>query len=174
VPQISPAYALLNRFADKLMSQDEFTQHIRNVMRFITSIEHGEMLELLRTLNLTSSGAFKSIEDPISGSVDFAYDVQVQANAGTQEKRLTIPETITFNMPILHDGDAVDIKAELRYRVPKEEGNKKVQLGIALVNKVWDEFDQLEKLGAKVASDTGLLTIVGSSTNNYRSNSPKD
>lgn len=159
-PVPSLAYALLLEFDGKLFDQSEFARRLRDVARFCSSHAAADLLELVRTLNLTSKGAFQTYDDDLSGSVSMRFELEVSATAGTQQKKLDVPRELTFTLPLLDQGEPQQIRAELAYRVPNGSGQK-VQLGLRLPDRMWIERDLIDALAAKIVADTGLLTIVG-------------
>lgn len=163
-PVASPAYRLLCDLDGKLLAQDEFAQRLRDLARFCTSHAAADLLEVVRTLTLTSRGEFASLNDDISGSVRLAYDVQVDARAGSAQRTLEVPREIKFAVPVLlGDETPTDIAAELLYRTPKQAGGA-VQLGIRLPDRIWTENDLIDKVAKSIGVATGLLTIVGTRT----------
>lgn len=160
VVEASPQYALLSSLDGKTMDQPEFAERVRDLARYCSSHDTATLLELVNTMNLTSRGNFASAEDHNSGSMRLVYDVQVQANAGTQEKKLEVPHTLEFTMPMLLDGAAVTITADLLFRVPRERGGK-VQLGLRLPERRWQELETIEATAKALAEATDLLTMVG-------------
>lgn len=158
--QPSPEYQLLIDLDGQILGQADFALKLRDIARFSTSHKAAELIDIVRTMTLTSAGSFESIEDDFSGSVKFGYDVQVKASAGTSHRKLEVPRTITFDAPLLIGGPIVSIETELLYRIPKEPGGK-VQLGIRLPNRRWQEIEAINATAKQLADETGLLTIVG-------------
>jgi len=158
--QPSPEYQLLIDLDGQILGQADFALKLRDIARFSTSHKAAELIDIVRTMTLTSAGSFESIEDDFSGSVKFGYDVQVKASAGTAHRKLEVPRTITFDAPLLTGGPIVQIETELLYRIPKEPGGK-VQLGLRLPNRRWQEIEAIESTAKQLADKTGLLTIVG-------------
>ena len=146
------------------LEQDVFARSMLNLARFCTSMWAADLLELAQKLTLTSKGAFRSINDDLSGSVSVAYDVQVSAkvDSGTTTKNIDVPSSISFNLPMLLGGSPVSINADLLYRIPDEAGGK-IKLGIRLPDRVYVERDVLEALVAQLSTDTELAVAVGSS-----------
>lgn len=169
VPQVYPAYALLTALDGKLLDQDDFADKIHQLRRFMVDIDPAELRELIRDFKVTTTGEFQSDEDPVTGSVNFRYVLDVKGSGGKTDKVVSIPENFTFQMPILYDGQTVKVTGEFFFRPPPADGPKKVKMGIRLVNRVYDELDELERLQAFVRESTGnLLTIVGSTVNEYK------
>src|SRR5690606_11950335 len=108
-------------------------------------------------------GDFQSYDDDLTGSVQLRFDLQVSANAGTQNRKLDVPRELIFKLPLLDGPGYADhlVRAELLYRIPRGAGEK-VQLGIRLPDRLWMESDLIEALSAHIRDETGLLTIVGS------------
>jgi len=157
----SPEYALLLAFHKAgVMDQFAFAQKLQDAARFITSHSAAEILEIARTISLTSKGSFKTFEDDFSGSVDFKYDLQVSASAGSTEKRLQVPREVTFHCPILLGGALIEIRAELIYRVPPSAAEK-VQLGLRLPDKAWMEREAIMAVSDELHTQTELQTLVG-------------
>lgn len=163
---VSPSleYKLLTSIANKgLMNQVDFVEALRDLARFCTSLSSADLLEIAQTLTLSSKGDFASIEDQFSGSVRFGYDVQVTANSeATKRMGIAIPETFSFNLPLLQGGTAQDVKAEFRYRVPKSK-DEKVQLGIRLPDQKFIERAVLEQLVTQLSTDVGCPVALGDS-----------
>lgn len=153
-------YGLLCGLDCKLMAQDEFAHAIEPLLRFVKDMKAAELLEVLRTINLTSKGKFQSINDDFSGSVDFTYELQVSASAGTQERKLKVPREISFYMPLIEGNAAWPVNTKLMYRIPPEPGGK-VQLGLRMPDRRLDEERLVESLATNIANQSGLLTMVG-------------
>lgn len=160
-PTPSPAYALLCAMDGKIVEQDVFAQQLRDLTRFCTSHPAAELLEIVRTLTLSSSGEYQSHTDDVSGSVRFRYQVQVDARAGTTERTLTVPTSITFRVPVfIGDKTATEIGAEYLYRPPAQSGGK-VRMGIRMPERLWLENELMERTADKIREATGLLVAVG-------------
>lgn len=157
----SPEYELLMQLDGQIINQSDFALKLRDIARFCTSHPAADILDVVRTMTLTSTGNFESIEDDFSGSVKLGYDVQVKANAGTQQRKLEVPRSITFNAPLLLGMEPVEIVAELLYRIPKNP-QEKVQLGIRLPDRKWQELETVNAVAARLREATDLLTLVGS------------
>lgn len=157
----SLAYAKLLEIDSKLMAQDEFARWVEGMARFATSHAAADLIELARTLQLTSKGAFKTFDDDFSGSVGFVYDVQVRADAGSAERRLTVPQEIVFQVALIDGLDEVPVPVKFLYRVPAEVGGK-VQVGIKIIDRLWLEKAAIDTVAAKLHADTELDVFVGS------------
>jgi hypothetical protein len=161
-PTPTPAYALLCAIDNKLEEQDVFAQHLRDLARFCSSHAAAELLEIVRTLTLASSGEYQSHSDDISGSVRLRYQVQVEARAGTSERTLTVPTAITFTVPVfLGETTANEILAEYMYRPPTQSGGK-VRMGIRMPDRLWLEHAIIERTAKEIRDNTGLLVATGS------------
>ena len=94
-------YAKLLNLDGKMLDQPSFAQALEDIARFSNTHAAGDLLDIARTISLTSKGDFKSFEDEFSGSVDFKFDLAVRASAGTQERRLSVPSHIGFEIPLI-------------------------------------------------------------------------
>lgn len=164
VVQPSLEYACLTALDSKLLAQDTFAREIVKVARFCTSLSQADLIELAQKLTLTSKGDFRSINDDLSGSVDFLYDVKVSAKVdGMTSKQIAVPSGFSFNMALIHGGAAVDVPTEFAYRVPEEAGGK-ISLGIRIPDRLYIERDYLEDVVATINKDTDLPTAISSLT----------
>lgn len=161
LPTKTPAYELLCALDGKLMDQQEFAQRLRDLARFCASHPAAEIIEVVQSMTLTSSGDFTSLNDEASGSVRLAYTLDVSAKAGTQERRLDVPRKIDFRVPIFIGAEKSTVSAELLYRTPKGAGQQ-VQLGIRLPDRKWVELELVQQLADQIREQTGLMTLVGS------------
>lgn len=161
IPTKSPAYEALVAL-DKvgLLPQEQFALHLRDLARFCASHQPAEILEIVSTMTLTSAGAFQSLNDDASGSIRLGYDVQVSAQAGSAERKLTVPRSLTFSVPVFLGGERSLVTADLLYRTPKAAGQS-VQLGIRLPERRWLELELVRQVAEDVRQQTGLMTIVG-------------
>lgn len=164
VVEPSLEYKLLTSLDGKLLEQDEFSRLLLKVSKFCTTMSSADLLEMAQKLTLTSKGQFRSINDDLSGSINLAYDVQVNAKVdSTTTKTLEVPQHIGFNLPMLLGGEPVSLVADFKYRLPEEAGGK-IKLGIALPDRQYVERDVLEALVAQLSGDTSLPVAVGTST----------
>lgn len=157
----SLAYAKLLAMDGKLMDQPTFATSLEDIARFASSHDAADLLEIARTLSLTSKGDFKSFEDEFSGSVDFRYDLAVRASAGTQERKLSVPSHIDFTIPLIDGLSPVQVQAKLLYRVPDSPGGK-VSLGVRIVDRVWLEEAAITETAGNISEATSLPVYVGS------------
>ncbi len=156
----SLAYEKLMNLDGKLLDQDVFARHLEEISRFCSSHDQAQIVEIARSIALTSKGNFKIVDDVFSGSVDFVYDVKVSASAGTSEKKLTVPNIIGFEVPLLDGLDTFAVPVKFKYRQPDEVGGK-VKLGIEIQDRLWLEEAALVQVRAKLEADTGLDVYVG-------------
>ncbi|HEY3434289.1 MAG TPA: DUF2303 family protein [Solirubrobacterales bacterium] len=156
----SIAYGKLLALDGKLLAQDEFARALEDIARFSSSHAAADLLEIARTLSLTSKGDFKSFEEEFSGSVDFKFDLQVRANAGTQERKLSVPSHIGFFVPLIEGMSDVSVQVKFLYRVPDGPGGK-VQLGIKIVDRVWLEDNAIRDAADFIREKTDLPVYVG-------------
>src|SRR5690606_5269921 len=71
-------------------------------------------------------------EDEFSGSVDFVYNVTVNASAGTSaDRRLQVPQQITWALPLLLGGQPLTVETDFTYAVPSNQ-QEKVRMGLRL------------------------------------------
>lgn len=156
----SLAYLKLLNLHDKMLPQDVFARELNEIAKFSSSHAVADLMEIARTLSLTSAGQFQSFEDDLSGSVEFAYNVKVKASAGSQTQRLTVPSEIGFHVPVLDGSDATNVLCDFRYNIP-DGPEDKVKLGIRIKDKTWIEKEALDGVAARIGDGTQLMTLSG-------------
>lgn len=157
----SLAYEKLMALDGKLLPQPEFAVAIEDVSAFASSIARADLLEIAQTLRLTSKGDFSNFNDEASGSVDFRYNLQVNASAGTSvERKLTVPAQVSFNVAVLDGLDPVDIPVKLLYRTPNST-NDKVQMGFKILDRAWIEDAALQQVASAISEGTKLEAFKG-------------
>lgn len=110
--------------------QDQFALALRDIAGFCESVPAAELIEVARTLSLTVKGNFKSITDEFNGSIDFAYGMQVTGSAGTETRKLTVPQQLDWKVPILLGGAKQLVQTDFIYGIPQE--NEKVKMGLRM------------------------------------------
>lgn len=153
-------YEKLIALDNKLLDQSEFSKHIEELAKFSLNVAPADLLEICRTLRLSSKGDFKSAEDDVTGSVDFVFNVAVSASAGSADQRLSVPQEIVFRAAPIDGMDDVEVAVKFIYRVPDQVGGK-VQLGIKIIERTWLEKAAIEMVAEKLTEATGLLTLTG-------------
>lgn len=156
----SLAYAKLLELDGKLLDQAEFARQMEEIARFSTSHAAADLIEVARTLNLTSKGAFKTFDDDFSGSVSLVYDVQVKADAGSAERRLAVPATIAFGVALIDGMPEEPVEVKFLYRIPADVGGK-VQMGIRIIDRPWLEKAAIDAVAAHLAEATDCAVYVG-------------
>lgn len=152
-------YKLLKALTGGKYPQPQFALALRDLAPYCTSMAPADVLELVRSLNLTSAGKYQTFEDEFSGGVDFQYSVAVRASAGTAQRTITVPQQIAWELPVLIGGKAQNLVTDFIYGVPDgPEG--KVTMGLRLNQEA--ELLQLlaEELGAELVAGTGLLAVT--------------
>lgn len=156
----SLVYAKLLGLDGRLLDQPTFAQALEDIARYSSSHAAADLLEVARTINLTSKGDFKNYEDDFSGSTEFRFDLRVAANAGTQERKLIVPSVIEFRCPLIDGLSDEVVSAKFMYRVPNgPEG--KVQLGIKIVDRAYLEEKAIGEAANAIAEATNLPVYVG-------------
>lgn len=154
-------YKLITELDGLLMDQNLFAQKIKDVARYCLSMSQADLIELARTLTLSSKGNYASVEDDFSGSINLSYDVQVSAKSdATARQGVEVPREISFQMPVLQGGEDMTIVAELVYRTPKGAGEK-VQMGIRLPDRKFVEREVLESTAVSIENMVSLPVVLG-------------
>lgn len=130
--RMSWQFRALLALCNQQQEQAKFALALREIAPFCQSMASADVLELAQTLALTSKGSYRSSEDEFSGSVDFVYNVTVNASAGTSaDRRLAVPQKITWTLPLLLGGEALPVETDFTYAVPSNP-QEKVRMGLRL------------------------------------------
>lgn len=156
----SLGYEKLMKLDGQVMDQGEFARSLEEVLRFAVSHPAADLLEMARTLSLASKGEFRNVEDEISGSVDFLFNMAVTASAGTAGKKITVPTEIVFNVALIEGMQEEPVAVKFLYRTPGEQGGK-VQCGIKIIDRAFLEEQALRGVAAYVYQETGIDVFVG-------------
>lgn len=156
----SIAYAKLMDLDGKLFAQDEFAKHVEEIARHSTSLPPAELIEIVQSLQLAAKGEFRSLDDDFTGSVDFKFDVQVSASAGTREKKITVPQHVEFHVVLIEGLEPVSVTCKLRYRQPRNPGEH-VAIGFSIVDRSWMEKLAIDEVASRIGSDTELDVFTG-------------
>lgn len=156
----SIGYDKLMEMDGVLMDQAVFARKLEEVVKFAVSAPQADLLEMARTLNLSSKGDFKNIEDEFSGSVDFTFAMSVSASSGTSNNKISVPTEIVFDVPLIDGMDSVPVAVKFLYRTPSNAGEK-VQCGIKIIDRVYLEDEAIREVSDFVRIKTGLDTFVG-------------
>lgn len=164
---VKPAleYKLLTDLEGRgLMPQPDFALALRDIARYCQSHAASDLIEIARTLTLQSKGEFANVEDSISGSVRFGYEVVVSASAqSTKMEKVEVPTELSFFLPVLLGGLSYGITVELLYRVPASK-DQKVQMGIRIPERQFLENRVLNETADKISADTSFPVVIGTST----------
>ena len=130
--RMSWQFRALLALCNQQLDQAKFALALREIAPFCSSMQSADLLELAQTLALTSKGSYRSSEDEFSGSVDFVYNVTVNASAGTSaDRRLQVPQQITWTLPLLLGGQPLTVETDFTYAVPSNQ-QEKVRMGLRL------------------------------------------
>ncbi len=153
-------YEKLMELDGKLLDQAEFGKAMEDLVRYAVGIDSADLLETMRTLVLTSKGEFKNAEDELSGSIDFTYNMAVNASAGTANRKLSVPAELTFNTALVDGMPDTPVRVKFLYRVPMDQGGK-VQCGIKIIDRVYLEDMALQEVAQYIRDETDLQVFVG-------------
>ena len=156
----SLAYQKLMELDGKLMDQPDFAKSLEELARFSHTHAQADLLEIAQTMRLTSKGEFKNYDDEVSGSVDIRYDLQVQASAGTTERKLSVPTEIGFSVSLIEGLPAAVVPVKLLYRTPASPGQK-VQMGIKIIDRTWIEEAAIAGVTERIETETNLEAYPG-------------
>lgn len=107
----------------KLLSQQEFAEHIEDRAIDVVQPAAADMLELSQTFQATMGVDFESAQQLSSGERRLTYRETVDAKAG-RVGQLEIPQTFTLGLTPFEGADPYRVVARLRYRIA--DGNLRI------------------------------------------------
>lgn len=107
----------------RLMSQEEFAEHLEDHCAELVAPPAAEMLEVAQSIQAASKVDFKSGTRLASGQRQLEYVETVTAKAG-QRGQLTIPDTFEIGLVPFEGGHPYRVTARFRYRISGEGGLK--------------------------------------------------
>lgn len=140
----------------KLLPQQAFAELIEDGLAEIRDPASATMLEIAQTFQSTLDASFRSGVRLQSGQVQFRYDEQETATAGTNGE-LEIPEVIKLAIPVFLGEDAYEIDARFRYRARGGD----LTLGYKLVHAERVLHDAIELIGVRLAEEFPGQVYIG-------------
>lgn len=99
-----------------MIDQETFAEHIEAGLEEIARPDAADVLEIAQSFHASHEASFRSQKRLASGEVQFLYDEQIKATAGTAGQ-LTVPTTILLAIAPFIAEQAVQITARLRFRL---------------------------------------------------------
>lgn len=139
----------------KLLGQEAFAEHIEGGLEEIVTPDAADVLEIAQSFHASHEATFRSQKRLVSGEVQFLYDEEIKATAGTAGQ-LTVPTTILLAIAPFIAEDRAKITARLRFRL----SGGKLTLGYLLDRPDAVVRDALESVAERLAAEF-LRTFVG-------------
>lgn len=127
VLQVTDAWQHWKRLDGRLVTQEEFAEHIEDGQVDIAKPDGADLLEIVQTFQQTTSSTLRSATRLTSGLMQFEYVQDGETKAGVNGD-LEIPATFELRIAPFLDEKPVSVVARLRYRT--REG--KLQIGYKL------------------------------------------
>lgn len=131
----------------RLLSQQDFAEHVEGGMGEIVEPDGATMLELAQNFHATSGATFRSSIRLSSGQQQLQYDEEVQASAGTRGD-MVVPTKFLLAISPFTGEDPYKLAASLRFRV----SGGKLQLGYWLDRPERVQRDAIEQIADKLAA----------------------
>ena len=148
--RLHPLYKIVRRLFD-WQKQADFAKNIRIAGSLFSLPTPADMLTLAQTLRVTSEGKFQSQLDDTSGSVNFAFAQINRASAGTQERTVSIPETVMVTVPKLMGEKPSEIALRFEFRAPSDPGQQ-AEMRLVYDNDEIDDYNMIEGIVARIAA----------------------
>lgn len=131
---------------NRLLSQNDFAEHVEDGLGEIVEPPAADMLELAQTFQAHQTANFRSGQRLQDGRVQFQYDEEIDAKAGTSGQ-MQIPSTFKLAISPFLGEQPYGVDARLRYRV----GSGKLTIGYKLDRPHVVVDDALKKIAARLA-----------------------
>jgi uncharacterized protein YfdQ (DUF2303 family) len=132
----SPAWLAWTGLSGRLLSQEQFAEHLEDRTPDLIEPDAATMLEVAQSIQATNQVNFESRSRLHDGTRVFAYREDVQGQAG-QRGELAIPTEIRLRLPVWRGvAVAVEVTARFRFRVAREG----LKVGI-VIDRLDDQLD---------------------------------
>lgn len=152
----TPEWAAWAKHDRVLMSQEEFAEHIEQNRPDIYDPPAADLLELVQTFQATNNATFKRATRLDNGEIQVTFNEDIEARGG-RDGQLTIPDTFTLQIAPFMGFDAVELTAQLRYRI--RDGHLSIGYVLLRADRVVDEA--VHKLVESVATATAIEPLWG-------------
>lgn len=138
-------------------NQFDFVRHLEENLEDIVSPDAATVLEACRDIQAVTDSTFKSAVRAGSDNVDFTYTET--SNASGRQTTVSIPAHFILRIPVYEGGEAVEVKAVLRWKVNRQAGG--VTLAYSLHRKSRIVREEFRRIASGVAEKTEALVIYG-------------
>lgn len=145
--QLSPDWKKWLDKSKSAMNHAQFLEHLDDCQDMIVEPEGAKLLELMRDLEGTVGGAFKSAINLHNGSMDIRYSEEVKAN-DPRDASVQVPVELVVSIQPFDFGAAYRMKNKLRYRVANRAisfGYEPVKPELIILDAVNDQVKNIEK-----------------------------
>lgn len=137
----------------KPATQLDFANFIEENLDDLIEPTGSEMLTTVLEFQAAKDGRFNSKANLQNGSVEFVYVDQVTQESG----KLTMPTTITINIPVIKHSAPRPITARLKYRVKESQ----LHIWYEIIRAYRVEDDAIQAVADTIAQTTGLPVLHG-------------
>lgn len=160
----SPEWLYWTKNDQKLLSQEEFVEHLEAGIDDILEPTGAELLELAQSFHATSGATFRSSIRLASGEQQLQYDETIAATAGARGE-VTVPTRFMLGISPFVGEDPYKIVARLRFRVT----GGTLRLGYYLDRPDRVRRDALEQIADRIAETfANVYAGVPSAPPSYR------
>ncbi len=143
VPRIHWAYALLVEMQTPV-PQSTFVDKLRKLERFVTSMKHADLIEMVRTMTVAVSGKISNVRDDLTGSLNFAVE---RTQRGVLERsEQSLPSIIGFTLPTIMGQDAREVSCDLRFDVRDRDDGQTVVFSLRIRDREGSEEDVVDSI----------------------------
>jgi len=139
--------------------QKQFAEFIQEQIHNVVHPNAAELLEMCLTLQGKSELTFGGAHRLDNGQVKFSYEENIEMKGGGKGS-ITIPEVLTLSFPFYRHSEAIEVNAQLRYRINKDNGAISFCYIIPAMNKLLQEAN--DKLVAQVEKEVKITPLWGS------------
>lgn len=139
----------------KLVSQDEFAEHIEAGVDSISTPDPATMLEIAQSFHASAGAHIKSTRN-LSGTLEVAYEEKVGATAG-QHGTMEIPQTFILGLAPYEGTDPYAVTARFRFRL----SDGQLRMGYRLVRPDKVRRAAFDDIVQKVSDGSGFQVMLG-------------
>jgi len=115
----SPAWLRWREHDRKMLSQEDFAEHVENSIPDIASPSASDLLEMAQTISMTTQATFRSAKRLHDGRTQLTYNEELQTSAGSSGE-MEIPKELTLMLAPFVGEEAIPVIARLRTRLNRE------------------------------------------------------
>ena len=149
-----PVYAAWQRLDGNFVDQVDFARFLEEHASEITAPDSAQIIEIARSLEVSSNVEFKKAVNLQSGLVQLNF---VEQDSARTPGNFEIPKSLTIKTPVYFGGEPQEIKFFFRYSAK----NAGLKFKLDMYRRSYIERDAFLAIANKVATDAGVPLYLG-------------